>query len=55
MVTHDLSQAARLSDEGLYLEGGRVSERGPTAEVFTHPRLQQTEDFLAGRRDPGGL
>ncbi len=55
LVTHDLAQAARLSDEVLYLEGGRVIERGPTAEVFTHPRLQQTEDFLAGRRDPGAL
>jgi phosphate transport system ATP-binding protein len=49
MVTHDLAQAARLSDEVVYLEGGRVIERGPTAEVFTHPRLMQTEDFLAGR------
>ncbi len=50
LVTHDLPQAARLSDELIYLEGGRIIEQGPTAEVFTHPRLQQTEDFITGRR-----
>ncbi len=49
LVTHDLTQAARLSDEVAYLDRGRLVEHGPTAEVFTRPRLQQTEDYLAGR------
>ncbi len=53
MLTHDLAQAARLSDEVVYLEDGRVIEQGATAQVFTHPRLQQTEDFLAGRTGEG--
>lgn len=55
LVTHDLSQAGRLSDELVYLEGGRVIERGPTAEVFTRPRLQRTEDYLSGRTAGGAL
>ncbi len=49
LVTHDLSQAARLSDEVAFLDRGRLVEHGPTSEVFTRPRLQQTEDYLAGR------
>jgi phosphate transport system ATP-binding protein len=53
LLTHDLAQAARLSDEVVYLDKGRVIERGPTARVFTRPKLQQTEDYLSGRRAGG--
>ena len=55
LVTHDLSQAARLSDEVLYLDQGRIIEHGPTADVFTRPKRQQTEDYLSGRTGGGEL
>jgi molybdate transport system ATP-binding protein len=47
LVTHDLLDALLLSDRGAVLEGGRVVETGPTADVLRHPRTSFTA-HLAG-------
>jgi phosphate transport system ATP-binding protein len=49
IVTHNMSQAARVSDfTGLFWLGDLV-EFSPTAQLFTSPRVQLTEDYLTGR------
>jgi phosphate transport system ATP-binding protein len=49
LVTHNLQQAARISDFTAFLEAGRLVEFGPTKAVFTNPRDERTESFLTGR------
>lgn len=49
MVTHNMQQAARTSDYTAFLYLGRLVEYGPTAEVFTKPRLGETEAYVSGR------
>jgi phosphate transport system ATP-binding protein len=49
IVTHQLQQAARLSDETALLVGGRLVEHGATNQVFTAPREERTEAFITGR------
>ena len=49
MVTHNLQQAARTSDYTAFLYLGRLVEYGPTSELFVHPRLKETEDYVTGR------
>jgi phosphate transport system ATP-binding protein len=49
LVTHNLQQAARISDYTAFLEAGKVVEYGPTKTVFTNPRDERTEAFLTGR------
>jgi phosphate transport system ATP-binding protein len=49
LVTHNMQQAARVSHfTGFFLEGHLV-EYGPTAALFTHPRAQETADYISGR------
>jgi phosphate transport system ATP-binding protein len=48
-VTHNMQQAARISDLTAFLYEGRLIEFGPTARVFTKPQQQQTEDYITGR------
>lgn len=49
LVTHNMQQAARVSHfTGFFLEGHLV-EYGPTAALFTHPREQETADYISGR------
>ncbi len=49
IVTHNLQQAARVSQvTGFFLTGALV-EFGPTAELFAHPTDKRTEDFITGR------
>ncbi len=49
MVTHNMQQAARVSDYTAFLYDGTLVEFGPTREIFTRPRHKQTEDYITGR------
>ena len=49
VVTHNMQQAARISDETGFLLLGELVEMGPTAELFTRPRDKRTEDYVTGR------
>ncbi len=49
LVTHNLAQAARISQQTVFLLDGRVVESGPTEAVFHQPRDSRTEDYLTGR------
>lgn len=48
-VTHDLQQAGRVSNWVVFLYLGKLIEEGPTAEVFSNPRQELTEQYLGGR------
>ena len=49
IVTHNMQQAARVSDCTAFMYLGRLIEFGPTAEIFTNPRLSETSDYVTGR------
>lgn len=49
IVTHNLQQAARVSDKTAFFWLGRLVEFGPTAEMFTAPSDKLTEDYITGR------
>lgn len=49
MVTHNMQQAARVSDETAFFLVGELVEHGPTSEIFTRPRDRRTEDYITGR------
>jgi phosphate transport system ATP-binding protein len=49
IVTHNMQQAARISDETAFFYMGRLIEVGETEKMFTKPELQQTEDYITGR------
>ncbi|MBN9519707.1 phosphate ABC transporter ATP-binding protein [bacterium] len=49
IVTHNMQQAARVSDTTAFFYEGRLVESGPTEQLFTHPREKQTEDYITGR------
>jgi phosphate transport system ATP-binding protein len=49
LATHNLQQAARLSDTTCFLVSGEIVESGETQLVFSRPTDPRTEDFLAGR------
>jgi phosphate transport system ATP-binding protein len=49
VVTHNMQQAARISDDTGFLLLGELVEFGPTATLFTHPRDRRTEDYVTGR------
>jgi len=49
VVTHNMQQAARISDETGFLLLGELIEMGPTAGLFTRPRDRRTEDYVTGR------
>jgi phosphate transport system ATP-binding protein len=49
IVTHNLQEAARVSDWTAFVYLGEVVEYGKTTEVFQHPRDKRTEDFITGR------
>src|SRR2546426_1737375 len=48
-VTHNMQQAARISDRTAFLMEGKLVEEGPTRDLFTHPRERLTEDYITGR------
>ena len=49
IVTHNMQQAARVSDHTAFLYLGRLIEYGDTGTLFVHPREQRTQDYLTGR------
>jgi phosphate transport system ATP-binding protein len=54
IVTHNMQQAARVSDETVFLtmaedRAGYLVEQGPTAQIFTNPQHRLTEDYVSGR------
>jgi phosphate transport system ATP-binding protein len=49
IVTHNMQQAARVSDLTAYFYLGKLIEYGPTARIFTSPTRQETEDYITGR------
>jgi phosphate transport system ATP-binding protein len=49
IVTHNMQQAARVSDWTLFMLFGEVVEFGPTTKVFTTPEDRRTEDYVTGR------
>jgi phosphate transport system ATP-binding protein len=49
IVTHNMQQAARVSDYTAFMYLGRLVEVGRTEEVFTKPRQEQTEAYITGR------
>ncbi|HEX7051615.1 MAG TPA: phosphate ABC transporter ATP-binding protein PstB [Longimicrobiales bacterium] len=49
IVTHNMQQAARVSDLTAFLYMGELVEYGPTQELFTNPREDRTEAYITGR------
>lgn len=49
IVTHNMQQASRVSDYTAFMYLGQIVEYGPTATLFTNPRLKETEDYITGR------
>jgi phosphate transport system ATP-binding protein len=49
LVTHNVGQAARVSDRVAFLHSGHLIEVGPTAETLERPREALTEQFITGR------
>ncbi|QSA96868.1 phosphate ABC transporter ATP-binding protein PstB [Methylococcus sp. EFPC2] len=49
IVTHSMQQAARVSQRTAYFHMGKLIEVGDTAQIFTNPRHQLTEDYITGR------
>jgi phosphate transport system ATP-binding protein len=49
IVTHNMQQAARVSDYTAYMYLGELIEFGRTDEVFIKPKKMQTEDYITGR------
>src|SRR5687767_8415694 len=49
IVTHNMQQAARVSDFTAFMYLGELVEHGPTDLIFTKPVKQQTEDYITGR------
>ncbi|WP_323135061.1 phosphate ABC transporter ATP-binding protein PstB [Methylophaga sp. OBS3] len=49
IVTHNMQQAARVSDYTAFLYMGELIEFGATDELFTNPSKKQTEDYITGR------
>ncbi|MCU1494686.1 MAG: pstB [Acidimicrobiaceae bacterium] len=53
IVTHNLEQARRLSDNTIFFYQGRLVETGPTVELFERPKRPETARYLGGAVDPG--
>ena len=49
IVTHNMQQAARVSDTTAFFYLGTMVETGPTRQIFTAPRNEQTEAYITGR------
>jgi phosphate transport system ATP-binding protein len=49
IVTHNMQQAARVSDLTAFFFQGHLVELGPTDELYTRPQQKQTEDYITGR------
>jgi phosphate transport system ATP-binding protein len=49
IVTHNMQQAARVSDYTAFMYLGRLIEYGPTPDIFLNPHLSETGDYVTGR------
>ncbi len=49
IVTHNMQQAARVSDTTAFFYLGELIERGPTEQIFTNPKEPRTEDYVTGK------
>jgi phosphate transport system ATP-binding protein len=49
IVTHNMAQARRASEECVFMLLGRVIEHGETGEMFVAPKQKQTADYIEGR------
>ncbi len=49
IVTHNMQQAARVSDKTAFMYLGEMIEYGETDQVFTNPQVKRTEDYITGR------
>ena len=49
IVTHNMQQAARISDRTAFFLLGELVEAGPTAQIFSTPQDKRTEDYISGR------
>jgi len=48
MVTHNMQQAARVSDKTAFFYLGELIESGPTKMIFTNPKHEKTQDYITG-------
>ncbi|MBN1891595.1 MAG: phosphate ABC transporter ATP-binding protein [Clostridiales bacterium] len=49
IVTHNMQQAVRISDQTAFFLMGEVIEAGPTMEIFNNPKNKKTEEYVTGR------
>jgi len=49
IVTHNMQQAARISDQTAFFYMGELVEFGTTSKIFTNPAQKRTEDYVSGR------
>jgi phosphate transport system ATP-binding protein len=49
IVTHNMQQAARVSQRTAFFHLGSLVEYGETSEIFTNPRVERTKDYITGR------
>ena len=49
IVTHNMAQARRASDECIYMLLGKIIEHGPTLDVFLRPKNKETESYVEGK------
>ena len=49
IVTHNMQQAARVSQRTAFFHLGEMVEYGKTSDIFTNPRQQRTQDYITGR------
>ncbi|EAC3334626.1 phosphate ABC transporter ATP-binding protein [Listeria monocytogenes] len=49
IVTHNMQQASRISDETAFFLNGRIVEFADTTSIFTNPAEKETEDYISGR------
>ncbi|SEN36166.1 phosphate ABC transporter ATP-binding protein, PhoT family [Sphingomonas gellani] len=49
IVTHNMQQAARVSQRTAFFHLGRLVEYGDTSDIFTNPRAERTKDYITGR------
>jgi polar amino acid transport system ATP-binding protein len=47
VVTHEIGFAREVADEVVFLDGGRIVEHGPPAQVLDHPTHTRTREFLS--------
>lgn len=49
IVTHSMQQAARISEYTAFFNQGKIVEYNTTEQIFTNPKLKQTQDYITGR------